>query len=108
MKRLFIREEYFDAEIPKLEIKWDRIPFPTKETREVTQVKVRARRTVARNWLGKVIVRGRFRHVRGPAALTGPCSKSLTSKPVLEQLPVSFQKPFPARKQVQSLARTSK
>ena len=72
LRRLFFREEYFESHINTLAIKWDRIPNPTEETREVGQVPVHAHCTTARNNVGRLLLRRRWKkgNFGGPASLT--------------------------------------
>jgi len=72
LRRLFFQDEDFWSHINTLAIKWDRIPNSTKETREVAQVPVHAHRTTARNHVGRLLLKWRWkRHSFGcPASLT--------------------------------------
>ena len=72
LRRLFFQEEDFESHINKLAIKWDRIPNPTKETREVAQVPVHAHRTTARNNVGRLLLKRRWKrgNFGGPTSLT--------------------------------------
>lgn len=72
LRRLLFREEDFESHVPTLAIKWDRIPNPTKETREVAQVPVHAHRTTARNRVGILLLKRRWQqgNFGGPASLT--------------------------------------
>lgn len=72
LRGLLFREEDFESHINTLAIKWDRIPNPTKETREVAQVPVHAHRTTARNRVGILLLKRRWKrdNFGGPASLT--------------------------------------
>ena len=75
-RKLFgIKYEDFDSHINTLEIRFDKIPNPTKKEREVAQVPVKARRYIATNWLGKAILRSLFEHTHQVQGLTqnGTC-----------------------------------
>lgn len=72
LRRLLFREENFWSHINTLIIKWDRIPNLTKETQEVAQVPVHAHRTSARNNVGRLLLKRRWKqgNFGGPASLT--------------------------------------
>lgn len=72
IKRLLLKEEYFKSHINTLCIKWDRIPNPTMEERQVSKVPCLARRATARNALGKLLLKHRWRRggFDGPSSLT--------------------------------------
>ncbi len=70
LRQLLIRKETFDAAIPVLKIGWDRLPNPTQETRQVYQAPCKAHRLIARNILGKLLLKRRWKrgNFGGPAA----------------------------------------
>lgn len=72
LRLLLFLEEDFEAEIPTLVIKWDKIPNPTSETREVTKIPVHAHRTTARNVVGRFLLKRRYKrgNFSGPAGFT--------------------------------------
>lgn len=68
---LFVKEEDFSSHVNTLCIKLDRLPNPTKEEREVGQVPCTAKRMIARNVIGKMILKRRWkRGIGGPASFT--------------------------------------
>ena len=71
IKRFLVKEESFESHIPTLCIKWDRIPNPTMEERQVSEVPCLARRATARNTLGKFLLKRRWKRggFGGPASL---------------------------------------
>ena len=72
IKRLLLKQEYFTSHINTLCIKWDIIPNPTTEERQVSKVPCLAHRATARNTLGKLILKRRWRRggFDGPSSLT--------------------------------------
>ena len=72
MKKWFVRGEDFDSHVNTLTIKYDRIPNPSKETRETDRVSVRAHRWVALNFIGQWYLRWMWqaRNFKCPASLT--------------------------------------
>lgn len=72
IKRLLVKEECFESHINTLCIKWDRIPAPTTEERQVGEIPCLAHRATARNALGKLLVKLRWKRGRfgGPRSLT--------------------------------------
>jgi len=57
LKSLLFREEDFKTYINTLCIKWDKIPEPTSEIRETERVFCVAHRMIARNALGRLLLR---------------------------------------------------
>ena len=72
IKRFLVKEESFESHIPTLCIKWDRIPNPTVEERQVSEVPCLAHRAMARNILGKLLLKYRWKRggFGGPSSLT--------------------------------------
>lgn len=72
VRRFFFKDEDFDSHINTLSICWDKIPNPAKETRQVGRIPCLAHRTIARNILGKLLLRRRWkrRGFGGPASFT--------------------------------------
>lgn len=72
IERFLFREEDFKSHVNTLDIGWDKIPNPSRETRQVGQTPCLAHRTTARNPLGKLLLKLRWRKggFLGPASLT--------------------------------------
>lgn len=72
LRRLLFQEEEFESHINTMALKWDRIPNPTKETREIAKIPVHAHRTTARNLIGALLLKRRWKQggFSGPAGLT--------------------------------------
>lgn len=60
LRALLFKEESFETHINALCIKLDKIPNLTKETRETSQTPCVAHRIIARNILGRWLLRRRF------------------------------------------------
>lgn len=69
---LLVKEERFQSHINTLSIKWDKIPNPTVEERQTSKIPCLAHRTTARNLLGKLLLKYRYRKggFGGPAVFT--------------------------------------
>lgn len=73
---LGVKYEEFPTHVNTLAIKFDQIPNPTSEEREVGQVPVTGRRYTATHWPGKLILRSlRKERLGGPSGFTkdGTC-----------------------------------
>jgi len=82
-----LKEEYFKTHINQLCIKVDKIPNPTTEEREVSNVPCLAHRTTARNAFGRFLLKRCWQKggFDGPASLT-------QSGTVLEVYPIPFDR----------------
>lgn len=87
IKKLLLKEECFESHINTLCIKWDRIPNPTTEEREVSKVPCLARRATAKNNLGRLLLKRRW----GRGGFAGPASLTQNGT-VLEVYPWSPQR----------------
>lgn len=68
---LGVKYESFLTYVNTLVIKFDQIPNPTKEEREVAKIPVEGSRYIATHWPGRWILRGLFENSRaGPSGLT--------------------------------------
>lgn len=87
-----IKEESYQSYINCLSIKWDRIPKPTSEEREVKKIPVTCRRLSATHWPGWLIVRWLYHMLDagGPKSL-------LTKERCLELYPLPRDIVVPAR-----------
>lgn len=78
-----IKTEIYESHLNCLAIKWDRLPNPTTEEREVKQIPVTCKRLSATHWFGWLILRMLYHRLTlgGPKAL-------LTEKRCLELYPL--------------------
>ena len=61
LRHLLFKEEDFESHVNTLSIKWDRIPNPTKEEQEVSRIPCIAHRTTARNVIGRLFLKMRWK-----------------------------------------------